>query len=106
MNLLQLPTQKEFAIQCVLLKGFITRNYCLRNSITRVSSYITLIGNHLFNTEKVPTKTLWGNGVGYDYSYTLKENNYKTFYNDYKHLLNDEEKLISKSILNIIDETI
>ena len=106
MNLSPLPTQKEFAIKRILLKGFITRNYCLNNYITRVSSYITLIGNQLFNTKKMPAKTSWGNGVGYDYSYILKENNYKTFYNDYKHLLNDEEKLISKSILNIIDETI
>jgi len=52
--------------------GFITRNQCLKEYITRLSAIIYKLNNsgYHIDTAKIPTKTRWGKG--YDFKYIVK----------------------------------
>lgn len=66
-------TQKEFVYEVLKNDGFITRNYCLRNYITRLSSIIDLFKKEgfTFKCEYIKVETFWGEGK--DYKYTCVE---------------------------------
>lgn len=55
-------TQKEFVKAELAKKGFITRNNCLRNYISRLSAYICELKEEgfQFETKKIDEETLYG----------------------------------------------
>ena len=88
--------QKEFIIHKLLIDKSITRNFAIKNYITRLSSLICKLNIELSNdkaleTENVPYITAWGK-KGYDYRYTIKDDYYIALYSKYSYLLTDIEK--------------
>ena len=65
------PTQREWVLAQVKEHGYITRNQCLRNYITRLTSIINLLKKegYQFESKYVDVETFWGKGK--DYRYTL-----------------------------------
>ena len=66
--------QKDWIIAELTASGYITRNYCLRNYISRLASHINVLEKEgwEFATEKIETQTQWGKG--YDYKYNVVVN--------------------------------
>lgn len=64
--------QKNFIKQKLLEDGYITRNFCLKNYISRLASHITVLKNEgwEFETENVKIETPMG-WTGTDYKYKL-----------------------------------
>lgn len=64
-------TQKEYVLEVLKRDGFITRNHCLQNYITRLTSIIDLLmkEGHKIEAGYIKVETTWGTGK--DYKYTL-----------------------------------
>ena len=64
-------TQREFVEMNLLEHGYIDRNFCLQNYITRLGAIIGILKNDnwVFETSRPKISTPWG--IGRDYRYTL-----------------------------------
>lgn len=63
-------TQKDRVLSQILKVGYVTRNQCLKNYITRLASIIAKLEKDGYKFEKGYMKTKYGN----DYYYRLKSN--------------------------------
>jgi hypothetical protein len=65
-------SQRKFVEKEIRDSGFITRNFCLRHFISRLSSIVCDINKngYIIEGERIPVKTIWG--TGFDYRYTIK----------------------------------
>lgn len=63
--------QRIFVEKILRKEGSITRNFCLRNYISRLGAIITVLKTegYCFKTNKIPAKSRWGKT--YDYEYKL-----------------------------------
>jgi hypothetical protein len=64
--------QKQWIINILLEKGFITRNYALQNYISRLAGHINQLKKEgwEFDTDKIEVTTQWGKGYNYRYTVT------------------------------------
>lgn len=85
-------SQREFIIKEILKSRQISRNFALRNYISRLGSYMCTLQNegYDFNTEFVPVKIPFGNGKGRDYLYTPTEKCLELLQKDFRHLVEKE----------------
>ena len=79
-------TQKEFIIKRILENGSVTRNYALRNYISRLGSIICNLqkDGYIFEGEYFKVKTPFGDGK--DYRYTVSEESLIRLEKDFKEL--------------------
>lgn len=68
-------TQKEWVSKQLEDNGYITRNQCLREYISRLSAIISLLESDgwSFDAKYIEVTTPWG-GQGRDYKYTVRFN--------------------------------
>jgi hypothetical protein len=68
----KINSQKKHVEEQVIKYGVISRNYCLKNYITRLSAIICDMQKkgYLFEVSRPKIMTPWG--AGYDYVYTMK----------------------------------
>ena len=64
-------TQKQFVKEILEKDGYISRNFCLRNYISRLGAIICSLekDGYRFKAEYVPVSTTWG--ASKDYKYTV-----------------------------------
>ena len=62
--------QKEWIINVLIEKGYITRNHALQAYISRLAGHINQLTKEgwIFSTEKIPVQTQWGQGYNYRYN--------------------------------------
>lgn len=67
-------TQREFVEMNLVENGYIDRNFCLQNYITRLTSIIDLLKKDGwgFTYESPKVKTPWGTGRDYRYNLVKK----------------------------------
>lgn len=62
-------TQEQWVENILIKRGSITRNFCLRNYVSRLSAYIAKLEKkgYIFETGYIETQTPFGTGRDYEY---------------------------------------
>lgn len=87
------PTQKEFVKEELIKYGFITRNKCLKNYITRLSDIIFKLKNDgfEFRTQRFESKTPFGTNEDFIYFWTNRPED-KDAETDFKFVWFDQDE--------------